>query len=262
MTGLGDKESRHFTRLASIQVLGDRVAIQTKQDDDDLELGGYSIRTEVYDCARPGFGAKVSEEQRFGAMNNLLDKRKVADPSEMDLSDADALIPDTIGWTERLFACTEQLRTPLVDKADLVDKALTPYSIQPVYVGDSRTGAFEDTFYLPNRRVTFEDPDGAPRHWREAVMLARFTAPASVAAAYGITIDAKKDVTYLSRADLVLIDCVSSQFRIVAAEFYDADSRLVAKTSADHVGTFDNLQPNTRIGTLKTLVCAQGKDNK
>ncbi len=266
VTGVsGQPQMRDFARLASIQVIRDRVAIQTKSDDDDFELGGYTIRTLVYDCARPGFGAKVSEVQNFGATNNLLDKIKFSDPPEMDLSDAPALIPDTLGWTMRLFACTEQRRTPLVDKADLVDKTLTPFSIQPVYVGDSRTGAFEDLFYLPNHRVTFEDPE-VSRHWREAVMLVRSTAPASVAAAYGITlIDAdakKKDVTYLSRADLVLIDCVSSQYSVVASEFYDADLRLVAKGSADRVETFSNVQPNTVTGTLKTLVCNQGKVNK
>ena len=276
VTGLNTEGNRRFARLASIQVIGDRVAIQIKYEEDELERGGYRIVTLVYDCARPGFGAKTSEMERFGATNNLLDKLKLADPSVSDLSDIEALIPGTFGWNERLSACTEQRRTPLVDKDDLIDKTLTPFSIQPIFdqstlingrrvqtdVPKKIPGSFVNIFYLPKRRVTFEDPDGTPRHWREAVVLGRFTLPQSVAEAFNVTIDPKKDATYLSRVDLVLIDCVSSQTAVVDSEFYDADLRLVAKIAFPSIGTFSDVLQNTDSGTLKTLVCAQGKDNK
>ena len=260
---------RWFAQWSSIQVSGDRVTFLTKTDDDRLEPGGYSLDRVVYDCTRPDSDGILSEYERFGASNNMLERRKLADWTVIDLSAAIAFVKGSVGESYHDIACSDQLRAPFIDKADLIDKTMVPIYIGDLYVGDPKVGVLGEVFYLPNRLATIADPGGTPRNLRTVVTLERLTKPASVATFHGVSIDPKKDAAYVFRAVLQLIDCELSQEVWAASEFYGADLQLVAKVttlpvsfvsinkSGASAAMFHDIPKNGTSAAVKASVCTQ-----
>jgi hypothetical protein len=208
-------------KTSSIKRYGQRVAVEQKSSWDPTAPGGqdypdadYYVNVVVYDCERPVW--KNAEETVISKSGEVLRHYKWADPQLLDLSvGVTTIIPGSIGDTARQIVCSEDLRTPVLDKSKLVAMNFT--SLSSTNLGDG------EIYYEP---VQEKDKEGDQR---TVTVITKYNKEHKIAEITGGWL-ASGSGLFLFQVQRVKFKCSSKRAVLIKTEFYSAGHELTHLT--------------------------------
>jgi uncharacterized caspase-like protein len=243
---LASQRFPQFIKLASIQPIGDRVAVETRYLADPsapgqkFPEGTYGETLFVADCKHPLMAA--AESKMVDPAGKVLYAYKWADPKFLDLSIGPRITPGSISATTQKIACDERLRTPLLAKKAVAKMMFT--SLSSTAAGDG------EMFYVP---IDKESSAGE----REVIVISKFHNARGISLAGHEVPDVSPYVTEASR---VRLDCRGSSMSAMKSEYYDSSNNLAYMYS--YPTDINAVQPASPLALLRRIVCDANEAQK
>jgi hypothetical protein len=214
----------HYFKPSTIQRYDSKVAVEERSLVDlsnpaeaQFPEGSYTYALEVFDCSSSQFA--LAEKSVVTKTGEVLYHYKWADPQFLNLSIGGMLPPGSVGDYLRINVCHDELRTPLIAKADLTPSHFI--SLSSMKNGDG------DIFYLPLTDEMREGNSVTP-----IVMLKLNDARAVVdELGQGAVLD--EPLAYRYQVAKIKFDCTEHKASFLKFEFYDDTKRLVRISEAD-----------------------------
>jgi hypothetical protein len=238
----------HFFQPASVRVFGDRVAYKTRYvlPDNAKEKtkfqGAYEDITNIIDCNKSI--TAMADKAVYNSAGEIISQFRWGDPDTLDLAIGQAIPPGSMLAIGQHMMCSEELRTPLLSRANLIGNM--KYLV--------RTAAGNgDIFYGPTKTLSNS------AHRIELVTRILFDADRSFGELFqGPVVGLPR--SYRARADLLHLDCTDRKIEDVKFEFYDSDNNWRSVTTPIPVQPIDAAQ-GSPFETLLNVVCGKRKSN-
>lgn len=261
---MNEADRPFFIQLGSIETYGDRVALREKYSENSLPApkdrptfpeGADEEDLIVVDCKQPSYAA--SESEVFSKSGDLLWRYKWAEPKLLDLSFQ--IVPGSIMATLRNIACHDELRTPLVDREELIAATLT--SLASTATGDG------EVYYFPGRplKLASDNMQGRPKpDWQETLAMQRFYQDKKFDDVVGYFRNVPGgSPLYRAEVSLLYIRCATSQVFVAKREIYDASQHLLGVFVADpYRVAWSDIGPTGALALLRKTVCLSDKEVK
>jgi len=234
-----------YVKINSIEQFGDSVAADIKMvldpsSTDHPPEGVYQVVRDVFSCKDQII--RAAENTIFDKGGNILSHYKWADPEFLEkMVDPTAIAPGSVFYFVRNILCDDQLRTPLVQKQQLL--AMKFPSLASTPAGDG------ETYYKLYRNDTNSDAD-------QVVFIGRYhkDKDPKEAPEYRNLLEFP---SFRTAVTLLEIDCSNKRGFTRKAEFYDASGGLVAMIAEDRAKrpSWFEIMDKSPVGLLRRIVC-------
>jgi uncharacterized membrane protein YhaH (DUF805 family) len=213
----------HFFKPASIVSFGDRRSYQVRygligspgatatQKDSPL----YEEAINVIDCTKNV--AALAERTVYNRAKEAISHFKWGNPESLDMSSALPITPGSAFGLAELIVCDEHIRTPLLQKDESVPSKNMKYLSRMI------TEPFADVYY------GFEKSILNSVFGIEMIMLFKNDVTHSITELVpNINVLGLPNSRFMTRADIVQLNCTERKIRVVKMEFYDSANNLLA----------------------------------
>jgi hypothetical protein len=253
---VGDKRFPQYMRLSSVDPFNNRVSVQWKflidpsspltgENQHKIDGGVYTEDVTVVDCKESQF--VLAERTVVNQSNEAIYHYKWSDPHFSDFSIGARFIPGSVMFGAQNILCHEELRTPLLQKADL---ALTKFkSLASTNNGDG------EIFYIQT------NDNVKDRSRATAIAVIKYNQDHSISEALSPGTMIANPAKFRFMAQPVQLWCTERKLSAVKMEYYDSQVNLVYMTAYDitkdlPVIEFSQVSP---LGILQRTICNSGE---
>ncbi|MBX9778224.1 MAG: toll/interleukin-1 receptor domain-containing protein [Xanthobacteraceae bacterium] len=240
----------HYFQPASIRFFGDRVAYRARyallasvtENKKANSQGDYEDVTNVIDCKNST--TAMADRTVYSSAGAVISQSKWGTPEFLDLAIGQAIPPGSMLAIGQYIMCSEDMRTPLLSKQNLVKNM--KYLV--------RTSAGNgDIFHGATKAIS------DPTYPIELVTAIRFDADRPFTELFqGTVVGLPRN--YRTRADRLQLNCADKKIQDVKFEFYDADDHWLSLTTPIPVQPID-VVPGTPFEALLNVACAKREKN-
>ena len=207
----------------------------------------YEEMTNVIDCKNST--SAIAERTVYNRAKDAISHFKWADPEALDMTNAVPIAPGSILAAGERIVCDERIRTPLLRKGEAIPgKGMA-------YIARTTIEPFADVYYAAATGTSSSD------FGTEVIMLFKYDVAHSFAETMGqYTIVGLPRVDFITRADVVQLNCTERKVRVVKMEYYDSENDLLSMVPAAPLQTQD-AQPGSIFRALIDSVCGAGTPN-
>jgi hypothetical protein len=234
-----------YVKINSIEQFGDSVAADMKlvldpSSTDHPPDGVYQVVRNVFSCKDQII--RAAENTIFDKQDNILSHYKWADPEFLErMVDPTPIPPGSVFYFIRNILCDDQLRTPLVQKQQLLGMKFTSLASTPA--GDG------ETYYKLYRNGTSSDAN-------QVVFIGRYNKDKDPKESPELG-NLGEIPNFRTAVTLVEIDCPKRRGFTRKAEFYNASGGLVAMIAEDRAKapSWFEIIDKSPMGLLRRIVC-------
>ena len=234
-----------YVRINSIEQFGDSVAADIKMvldqsSTDHPPEGAYQVVRDVFSCKDQIL--RAAENTIFDERDNILSHYKWAEPEFLEkMVDPTAITPGSVFYFVRNILCDDQLRTPLVQKQQLLTAKFQSIASTPAGDGEIYYKLYRNDLNVGENQVIFivrfnkdKDPKEAPEFQN-----------------LGVTSSIRTTMT------LAAMDCTSKRGFNRKIEFYDASGGLIAMVAEDRskARSWFEIVDKSPMGLVRRIVC-------
>jgi hypothetical protein len=243
---VGNQRFAHYFKLSSVTTFGDRtiylarIALET---DKSHSQAAYEDDRDVVDCKRSIWA--VAERTLYNQSGDVLSHFKFGEPESLDLG---PLQSGTVVSTAAHILCSEQLRTPLLSKEQIISLlrekiANTNFSyLSPTPNGDGEL-MYGQKKPISNSAYQFES-SFVTRFFEDQPFAALFPGKTILGLPPG----------YRARADRVQLDCAGKKAQFPETNYFDSETNL-AYLGAPNAAPPLDIKEGTPLAQLLSIAC-------
>jgi caspase domain-containing protein len=251
-----------YLKINSIEQLGDSVVAQMKfvldpSSTDHPPDGSYQISQELFSCTEQVL--RLAQTTILDKKDNILYHYKWADPKFLEeMVDPTVIAPGSVFYSVRNVLCDDQLRTPLVQKQQLLAMKFPSLASTPAGDGETYYKLYRNDTRSDTDKVVFVTRYYKDKDFREFPGFENLKKVPGFENIGGILL------IFRTTMSLTEIDCSKKLWFSRKTEFYDVSGNLVAIFAADPAKfpSWLEIVDKSPMGLLRRIVCHEDEGAK